>query len=204
MKPKLMFLLLLACVGLIAVLISPGVMPASARTDMTMTSHDDDDDDDDGDISENEIRRGLAIAPVPLNFRRNKRALVGLGSYIVNAQGDCNGCHTVDFSPYLPGGDPFAGEVERIDPDKYLVGGSFFGPFGSRNLRPRPGTRLPAGYTFEQFRRVIRTGEDLKHIPPADLLQVMPWPSFRNMTNRDIRAIYEYLSALPPHPGYPE
>jgi len=50
----------------------------------------------------------------------------------------------------------------------------------------------------------MRTGEDLAHIPPADLLQVMPWPAFRKMTERDIRAIYEYLSALPPHEGYPE
>ncbi|HXG63503.1 MAG TPA: cytochrome C [Blastocatellia bacterium] len=153
---------------------------------------------------ESKVKRGLEIAPVPLNLTGKNRALVGLGSYIVNAQGDCNGCHTVDFSPYLPGGDPFAGEPEMIDPDRYLVGGSAFGPFISRNLRPRPDTGLPAGYTFEQFLRVMRTGEDLKNIPPAPLLQVMPWPNFRKMTDRDIRAIYEYLSALPPHPGFPE
>jgi len=40
---------------------------------------------------ESKIKQGLAIAPVPLNlegFGKN-RALVGLGSYIVNAQVDC-------------------------------------------------------------------------------------------------------------------
>jgi mono/diheme cytochrome c family protein len=135
---------------------------------------------------------------------------VDLGSYIVNAQADCNGCHTVNLNAYLPGGNPFLGQPEMIDPDKYLVGGSAFGPFISRNLRPRLDTGLPAGYTFEQFVTVMRTGADLKHrplfvpSPTNDLLQVMPWPSFRNLTDRDIQAIYEYLRALPPHSRLPE
>jgi len=30
------------------------------------------------------------------------------------------------------------------------------------------------------------------------LLQVMPWPAYSNMNPRQIRAIYEYLSAIPP------
>ena len=48
----------------------------------------------------------------------------------------------------------------------------------------------------------MRTGEDLKNLHPeiSALLQAMPWPSFRNMTDRDILAIYEYLRALPPAP----
>jgi hypothetical protein len=25
----------------------------------------------------------------------------------------------------------------------------------------------------------------------------MPWPEYQNLTDRDIRAIYEYLSAIP-------
>jgi hypothetical protein len=159
---------------------------------------------------ESKNKRGLEIAPVPLALEGKNRALIGLGSYLVNAEADCNGCHTVNLSPYLPGGNPFLGQPEMIDPDKYLVGGSAFGPFTSRNLRPRPDTGLPAGYSFEQFMTVMRTGADLKHRPPFvpsagnDLLQVMPWPNFTNLTDRDLRAIYEYLSALPPHPGFPE
>lgn len=42
---------------------------------------------------------------------------------------------------------------------------------------------------------VIRTGEDPDHVTP--LLQVMPWPTFRKMNDHDLRAIYEYLSAIP-------
>ncbi|HEX2340368.1 MAG TPA: hypothetical protein VHI98_07805 [Vicinamibacterales bacterium] len=153
-----------------------------------------------GDHDESRIKQGLAIAPLPLDLQGKNRALVGLGSYFVNGPGDCNGCHTVDFSPYLPGGDPFLGEPEQIDPDRYLVGGSAFGPFVSRNLRPDPATGLPAGLTFAEFLLTMRTGHDLKNIPPAPLLQVMPWPNFRKMTDRDLAAIYEYLRALPPAP----
>jgi hypothetical protein len=31
-------------------------------------------------------------------------------------------------------------------------------------------------------------------------LQVMPWPVFRNITDRDMRALYEYLRAIPSVP----
>ena len=148
------------------------------------------------------VQQGLAIAPLPLNLQGRNVALVGLGSYIVNAQADCNGCHTVNFDPFLPGGDPFLGEMEMIDPAKYLVGGSPFGPFITRNLRLDPLNGLPAGLTFEEFLLVLRTGTDLHDadhpIPGTPILQAMPWPFFRNMTDHDIRAIYEYLSALPP------
>ena len=41
------------------------------------------------------IQRGAAIAPVPLNMKGLNPALVREGSYIVNAQGGCNDCHTV-------------------------------------------------------------------------------------------------------------
>ena len=155
---------------------------------------------------ESQIRRGFAIAPVPLNLRGKNRALVGLGSYLVNT-GGCNDCHTEPS--YVPGHDPFLGQPEQINAARYLAGGMAFGPFISRNLTPNA-AGLPAGLTFEQFLHVLRTGEDLDFIPPHvpsaanDLLQVMPWPVFGKKTDRDIRAIYEYLRAIPPLAGYPE
>ena len=44
----------------------------------------------------------------------------------------------------------------------------------------------PAGLTFAEFKRLMRTGID-----PEDghLLQVMPWPVFGKKTDRDLRAI---------------
>jgi hypothetical protein len=159
------------------------------------------------------IVRGYLITPVPLDLRGKDPVFVGLGSYNINAKGGCNDCHTAP--PYAPGGDPFAGEPKRINADRYLAGGVPFGPPGdpntpvSRNLTPRASTGLPAGLTWDQFRRTMRTGADLKHRPPFapsetnDLLQVMPWPVFQNMTERDLRAIYEYLRAIPSLPSMP-
>jgi hypothetical protein len=189
-------------------------------------------DDDEGDDAR--VRQGFRIAPVPLNLHGKDRELVGLGSYIVNAQGDCNGCHsagpqsefTGDGNPYfLLGPKPplFSGKI-KVDPTGYLGGGNDFGEFPgpgfphivSRNLTPDK-TGLPeGGNSFEQFRHIIRTGEDDDHLHPScapgtqlpnanclpfpfngDLLQIMPWPVYRNMSDHDLRAIYEYLSAVP-------
>jgi hypothetical protein len=146
--------------------------------------------------SKTEVNRGFAIAPVRLNLQGKNRTLVGLGSYIVNAQADCSGCHTTPS--YVPGFDPFRGQMEKINAKNYLAGGQSFGPFVSRNLTPEANGR-PAGLTFEQFRVVIRTGHDLDKAHPqiSPLLQVMPWPAYRKMTDHDLRAIYEYLRAIP-------
>src|ERR1700687_3438548 len=59
------------------------------------------------------IRRGFEIAPVPLNLAGRNRALVGLGSYMVNGAGDCNGCHNGGGPPnfnYVAGRNPFFGQ----------------------------------------------------------------------------------------------
>lgn len=155
-----------------------------------------------GGKSENsKIQIGYAIAPVPLDLKGKNPALVGLGSYIVNAAGDCAGCHS--NPQYAEGGDPHLGQPAVVEQGGYLAGGAdFFGPFVPRNLTPNAQGR-PAGLTLEQFLFVITTGADVKHRPPHvpaeenDLLQVMPWPVFRNMTEHELRAIYEYLRAIP-------
>jgi hypothetical protein len=164
----------------------------------TNVSANDDDDHDDA-----RARKGLAIAPVPLNLRGKNRELVGLGSYITNAQGSCNECHG---SPaYAVGGDPFKGEPKKVNVAGYLAGGRQFGPITSRNLTPDKSGRPVGGMTFSEFLLVMRTGVDLDKAHPqfGPLLQVMPWPVYQDMTRRDLRAIYEYLSAIPCIEGDP-
>ncbi len=169
-------------------------------------------DDRDGD--ESKIQRGFEAAPVPLNLRGKNRALVGLGSYIVNIGSECNGCHSAGpQTQYLVGGNPYMGAPEVTNPATYLGGGRDFGPYPSplspvhivsRNLTPDH-TGLPiGGDTFEEFRHTIRTGIDPDQLHPnlpppfhGSLLQIMPWPAYQHMTDRDLRAIYEYLSAIP-------
>jgi hypothetical protein len=74
---------------------------------------------------------------ISLDLKGKNRALVGLGSYLVNGVGGCNDCHTAP--PYTQ------------DPDH-----------------------------------------------PGQVLQVMPWPVYQTMTDRDLTAVYEYLSSIPP------
>lgn len=219
-----------AAVSFAAIVIS-GMLITSSRgsgADDNNTEHDE----------KSKIQIGLEIAPVgPLNLKGKDRSLVGLGSYIVNASADCNGCHTLNpgveytppGNPYLltPPNGPFTGKT-IVDPTTYLAGGNDFGPFpggpGSithlytRNLTPDY-TGLPeGGHTFSDFVQIMRHGTDFDHIHPpctgantpfnclgapfnANLLQVMPWPTFMNMTDRDLLAIYTYLSAIPCNPG---
>jgi len=148
------------------------------------------------------VQRGFKIAPVPLKLRGLNPALVGLGSYIVNAQGACNDCHT--NPPFADGGNPFMGQPERINTARYLAGGAPFGPFTSRNITPRANGR-PGNLTFEQFREVMKKGTDFKNRHPeiSPLLQVMPWVVYGKMTALDIRAMYEYLRAIPSLPSDP-
>jgi hypothetical protein len=40
------------------------------------------------------IAQGFRLSPVPLNMKGRNPDLVGLGSYLVNAVGGCNDCHT--------------------------------------------------------------------------------------------------------------
>jgi hypothetical protein len=143
------------------------------------------------------IRRGFAIAPVPLDLQGKNWALVGLGSYLVNAQGGCNDCHT--HPSYAPGGDPFLGQPEQINTAQYLAGGRQFGPITSANITPDD-TGKPAGLSFEEFRDLMRTGHDPEDAPGV-VLQVMPWPLYGKMIRRDLRAIYEYLRAIPSLPN---
>src|SRR5579864_8980195 len=73
------------------------------------------------------IREGFAIAPVPLNLAGKDPDLVGYGSYLVNAVGDCNGCHTGGGPPnfnYAPGGNPYFHQPTKTDPTTYLEGGT--------------------------------------------------------------------------------
>jgi len=212
------------------------------------------------------VRIGYAIAPVPLKLEGKtpeQRRLVGLGSFIVNAQSDCNGCHTAGGPPnfnYANNGNPYFLRQPlgtKTDPTIYLAGGTPFGqavpssasiggfPSGSvpasyppngypidpttgfpyagpviiaRNLTPDKNGLPEGGHTIEQFKEILRTGQDFDNIhptcqsgtdpnvalgicvpPPVDgsKLQVMPWPILHNMTDHQIQAVYEFLSAIP-------
>lgn len=141
------------------------------------------------------IAIGYEITPVQLNLRGSNRALVGLGSYLVNAAGACNDCHT--NPPFMDGGDPFQGQTEIINAAQFLAGGRPFGDIISPNITPDE-NGLPAGLTFEQFESMMHTGRDPDD--PDRLLQIMPWNIYNKLATQDLRAMYEYLKAIPSLP----
>jgi hypothetical protein len=189
------------------------------------------------------IQVGLAVASsegISLNMNQKDPDMVGLGSYLVNVIGDCDGCHSSGPpNQFAPGGNPyllapaFSG-IKKINPNTYLGGGRDFGAFPSpnntvhivsRNLTP-DSAGLPEGHTLSDFKQIMRTGIDMDHahpncpintpncllsaplppgVPPFNgaLLQIMPWPAFQNLTDRQLTAIYTYLSAIPCLEGDP-
>jgi hypothetical protein len=63
----------------------------------------------------------------------------------------------------------------------------------SRNITPRA-NGLPANLTLAQFKELMREGTDFFG---GDTLQVMPWPVYGKMSDRELEAIYEFLRAIP-------
>ncbi|MDQ6675764.1 MAG: hypothetical protein M3Z09_00540 [Acidobacteriota bacterium] len=132
-------------------------------------------------------------------------------------------------NPYLLQGanPPFFSGTKQINPSTYLGGNQDFGSFGpgpkaeiiSRNLTPDKSGLPVGGDTLLNFIQIMRTGVDMDHVHPScsatittnclafpfngDLLQVMPWPAFQRMTDRQLTAIYQYLSAIPCLEGGP-
>jgi hypothetical protein len=145
------------------------------------------------------VQRGFAISPVPMNLQGKNPDLVGLGSYYVNAVSDCNACHT--WQTWAPGGNPYLGQPKQINVARFLAGGRNNFPIPgivSRDITPYA-DGLPAGLTLPEFIQSIRTGHDSDD---GELLQIMPWPWFQDMTDTDLAAIYEYLRSIPPiQPG---
>jgi hypothetical protein len=179
------------------------------------------------------VQIGLMAAPVHLNMAGRNPAQVGVGSYLVNVAGDCNGCHSAGPpTEYTRTGNPYTGAKKEVNPATYLGGGRDFGFLGppanaasahiiSRNLTPDKTGVPEGGGSFDEFVSIMRTGVDPDNLHPTcapgnlnpgcvpapfngNLLQIMPWPNFQDYSDQDLRAIYEYLKAVPcVHGNYP-
>ncbi|HET9887135.1 MAG TPA: c-type cytochrome [bacterium] len=134
------------------------------------------------------------------------------GKYLV-AAGACNECHTPftmgpqgpmpDMSRMLSG---HPANLELSDPplptnDWIMMGNAtntaFAGPWGitySINLTPHE-TGLGV-WTEEMFVKAIREGKHMGAGRP--ILPPMPWASYGQMTDDDLRAIFAYLKTIPP------
>ncbi len=104
------------------------------------------------------------------------------GAFLVNL-GGCADCHTPQVKgEFMPGMD--------------LAGGSILeGPWGrvaASNLTPDP-----AGISYYDdvlFIQTMRTG----YVKARKLAQIMPWTTYRNMTDDDLKEMFAYLKTLKP------
>lgn len=146
----------------------------------------------DSSSSDSRVQLGFSLSPVKLDLAGKNPALVGKGSFIVNAQSDCNGCHNSPLlgGEWAPNHNPSFGQSKVVNANGFLAGGTPFGPFPgtgkfipagsppglyvySRNLTPGCETApcsnpLPAGgMSFQDFLTVFRTGHDFDNAHPA-------------------------------------
>jgi hypothetical protein len=153
-----------------------------------------------------DAQQGKLITPVTLNLAGKDPETVYLGSYLVNAQGGCNSCHTC---PSYKSINPFAVLTPSLGPaaspgsvnvSRFLAGGTPFSlhPNGagivSGNLAPNS-AGLPGGMTLDAFTNAMQNGTVASQ--PGHILLFHPWPVYRKMYANDIFAIYEYLSSIP-------
>jgi len=136
------------------------------------------------------------------------------GRYLVTAIG-CNDCHTPlkmtengpepDMTRMLSG-HPASMKMPR--PPKLEQGPwmavsaatntAFSGPWGvsfAVNLTPDQDSGLGI-WTEDMFLRAIRTGKHMGVSRP--IMPPMPWASFRNLNDEDLKSIYAYLRTVPP------
>jgi hypothetical protein len=144
------------------------------------------------------IQIGFQVAPVFLTYDRKDHDLVGLGSYIVNVTGDCNGCHSAGpATEYTGNPNLFAPpsltvhQIKKVNPATYLGGGRDFGPFPapnsplhifSRNLTPDVTGKPEGGHSYSDFVQIMRMGTDFDKIHPtcaantAQTASCVPYP----------------------------
>ncbi|SES85710.1 hypothetical protein SAMN05443639_101447 [Stigmatella erecta] len=133
-------------------------------------------------------KKGLEILGFPLDVSGMsvaEKERIGRGSYLVNAVGECSGCHNYNSAngppQYMGGGTPYP-----IGPGAVVY---------ARNLTSDPdvGMRL----TEEQFIDTMRTGRDYLSDDDAEALIVMPWVGYRWMSTEDLKAMYAFFTKVP-------
>jgi hypothetical protein len=112
------------------------------------------------------------------------------GKYLVTV-GHCEGCHTPEDEHGNPiPGMTLAGGVDMSgawgpDPKEIIS-------VSSLNLTPDP-----SGISYfdaQMFTKVIRTGQ----VNARPLASIMPWGFFRNLSDEDLKAIFDYLRTVKP------
>lgn len=152
------------------------------------------------------VLRGFTIQPLAqpdLSAQPpHVQSLFGRGSYLVNAVGRCNECHTNPARNLL---------TYRINTAAYLTGGMVFladAKATTPNLKRSMSRNLNGavnGYTapFTEFVATFATGNRGGRANEP-IAWPMPTWALRNLTSQDLEAIYTYLRLVPRRAGAPD
>ena len=80
------------------------------------------------------------------------------------------------------------------------VGHSYAGPWGvsfSANITPDTATGI-GEWTEGAFIQALRTGKHQGQPDGRPIMPPMPWPSYTNLTDSDLKALWAYLRTIPP------
>ena len=154
----------------------------------------------------------LAGGDAPKPDVRRTQARVARGKYLVDF-GSCSDCHTPKiWTDGQPADDParrLSGHPETnkvVDapplPAPWIAATNpdftaWAGPWGisyAMNLTPDENTGI-GSWSEETFIKAVKTGKHMGVSRP--ILPPMPWPSFRNLTDEDLKSIYAYLRSIP-------
>lgn len=131
------------------------------------------------------VIKAFLIKPVgpegtPLK-KMEKDSTAAYGDYLANVVANCGGCHTQRSPTGGFIGTPFAGGSAMVE-----KGGTFTPP----NLTTDSSSRI-FKWSEENFLNRFRMGRLMKGSP-------MPWPSYKRMSDTELKAIFKYLKSLPP------
>jgi hypothetical protein len=155
------------------------------------------------------VLRGLALNPLtqvqPFALDPTTLSLFGRGSYIVNAIGDCSGCHTnldnaatgaIDTAAYLTGGQVFDYNTLGVPPFVQQTLG--FTRSASADLIGKTnGFFNNPTVDFGTFEKLITEGVHAEDPAPEQRVAFpMPWNFLKNMTLDDMEAVYTYINQV--------
>lgn len=141
--------------------------------------------------------------------------LIKRGEYLVNAVG-CDDCHSPkSMGPKGPeiiqelrfSGYPSTRPVQQVDSNVVKQGWALFGPDLTSAVGPwgmsfaaniTPDETGIGNWTEAQFFKAIREGKYKGLDSSRPLLPPMPWFSYRNFSDEDIRAIFAFLKSTKP------
>ena len=160
-------------------------------------------------------KRDRIVDPIVSANIADSSRLVERGAYLVNSIG-CSDCHSPktiganghEIIPELDlSGFPSNGIVPPIDLKSISKGWIMFNPDGTSHLGPWGQTFAanltsdPSGignWTEENFIRAIREGKYKGLENSRDLLPLMPWYFYKNLTDEDLISIFYYLKTTRP------